>query len=53
MFLGLKDLSPDLFFDVDDNKIELYLKDIRNMPELTNILPMGSFGADEKIKFTI
>lgn len=50
MLFGLQDLSPDLYFDIDDEKINIYLSDIINMPELTNILPMGSFGEDELIK---
>lgn len=50
MLFGLQDLSPDLYFEVDDTKIDLYLRDIIHMPELTNILPMGSFGEDEMIK---
>ena len=51
MFFGLDDLSPDLFFDVTDDNIYLYLKDVKNMLEVVQIVPLESFGTDNKIKF--
>jgi len=51
MFFGLEDLSPDLFFEINDENIYLYLNDIRNMIDVAQMVPLESFGQDNKIKF--
>jgi hypothetical protein len=43
MLLGLEDFDVDLFMTFDDTKIRIYYSDFETIPELADILPLGSF----------
>jgi len=52
VFLGLQDFDLDIFLRLDDEAIELYYSDFETLPQLSNIIPLGSFDEEGKIKLT-
>ncbi len=43
MLLGLNDFDTDIFLVNDDKSIFLYYSDFETIPELANLVPLGSF----------
>jgi len=52
MLLGVKDFDIDLFLRFDDKGIYIYRSDFETLPDLTDIIPLGSFDSDGKFLFT-
>ncbi len=43
MLLGLDDFDVDMFLTLEDDNILIYYSDFETIPELANIVPLGSF----------
>jgi len=43
MLIGLNDFNTDIFLVTDDEHIFLYYSDFETIPELANLVPLGSF----------
>jgi hypothetical protein len=43
MLLGLNDFDTEMFFSLDDKNILIYYSDFESIPELADIMPVGSF----------
>ena len=50
MFIGLEDFDIDIFLRLDDENIDIYYTDFETLPQLANIVPLGSFDSDGKLK---
>lgn len=51
MFIGLQDLSPDLFYEINDENIKISISELESIPALAQYIPMGSFGEDGASEF--
>lgn len=51
MFLSLEDISPDLFYNIDDTEILIDVNELQSLPELAKYISLGSFGTDGKVEF--
>jgi len=49
MFIGLEDFDIDIFLRLDDENIDIYYTDFETLPQLANMVPLGSF-TDGKLK---
>lgn len=47
MFLGVKDFDVDIFLRFDDDNIAIYYSDFETIPELAQIVPLGSFDDED------
>jgi hypothetical protein len=51
MLLGLEDFDIDIFLRFEDDNIYIYYIDFETIPELANIIPLGSFDTEERFRF--
>ncbi len=51
MYLGLEDFDVDIFLRLEDENIFIYYIDFETIPQLSNMVPLGSFDSDEKFQF--
>jgi len=51
MFIGLQDFDIDIFLRMDDQNIHIYYIDFETLPQIANIVPLGSF--DDEGKFPL
>ena len=51
MLLELSDFDIDMFLRFDDKNIYIYYSDFETIPELAEIIPLGSFDDEDKFPF--